>query len=330
MSESVQYAPFKARHVMGSLFEVRTKDHTGADLEPNKYHYFVGFAVPKGPEWDKISQTMYQAAAGDPACGAALCGQAGFNWKIEDADAPSNPENLGKASYPAGHMIIKFNRMASIGPVPVVDGRGMAVAKEQVKRGDHYWIAASTRFNGAKTVKTNAGMYQNIEGVMYAEAGEEIASEGGFNAAAAFAGIQGGMAPAAHAPAGGAMMGSVPTGNPVASMPGSVPTGNPAASMPGAAGGVPTSTPVPSVPAAQPVKVYKHTSTQFTKEQLQNHSAAWTEAALVQAGYGVFEEVMPEPAASVPTPGNPGLPTAPTAGGVTPAPDFLNQPGYRG
>lgn len=188
------YPVFKARHVMGSLTQLNTKDHQGnPEVNENKHHWFVGFAVPKA-EWDPIWNHMYQTAANDPACTAALCGQAGFNWKIEDCDAPENPQNLGKPSYPAGHMLIKFTRYKVMGCVSLVDGNYQPIVNPaSVKKGDYYYVAASTKFNGAATVKTNAGMYQNLEGLMFAAIGEEIVGEGGFNAANAFAGVQGGQ-----------------------------------------------------------------------------------------------------------------------------------------
>ena len=189
----MSYPVFKARHVMGSLTQLNTKDHQG-NPEPNEkyHHYFAGFVVPKGAEWDALWNHMYQTAANDPACTQALCGQQGFNWKIEDCDAPENPQNLGKPSYPAGHMLIKFTRYKVMGVPPIVDGNHQPIVNiNSVKKGDYYYVAASTKFNGAATVKTNAGMYQNLEGLMYAGPGEEIISEGSFNASNAFAGVQG-------------------------------------------------------------------------------------------------------------------------------------------
>ena len=169
---NVQYAPFKARLVMGSIFDINTKDHQGAPLtDEAKHHWFMGFAVPKGAEWDAVYATMFNAAASDPACTAALAQQPGFNWKIEDCDAPADPSKLGSASRPAGHMLIKFTRYNAMGQPPVVDGRGMPLTSTQVKRGDWFYVAASTKFNGAKTVNTNAGMYQNLDGLMFAETG---------------------------------------------------------------------------------------------------------------------------------------------------------------
>lgn len=301
---NVQYAPFKARLVMGSIFDINTKDHQGAPLtDEAKHHWFLGFAVPKGPEWDAVYATMFNAAAQDPACTAALAQQPGFNWKIEDCDAPADPSKLGSASRPAGHMLIKFTRYNAMGQPPAVDGRGMPLTSAQVKRGDWFYVAASTKFNGAKTVNTNAGMYQNLDGLMFAESGEEIQGEGGFNAASAFAGIQGGMAPQAAAPVGGQLMGQAPV----------TPAANPA-----------PVTPQASAPVT-PVKVYVHTDPAITKEQYQAHDAAWTEDLLVSQGKGRWGSVDGVPVGHTPTPVSAPVAAAPT--GVTPAHDFLNQPG---
>ena len=202
------YPVFKARLVMGSPTTLRTKTHDNIE-EPNenKHHWFMGFAVPKGPEWDAIYSAMYNNAANDPECTAALCGQAGFNWKTDDCDAPENPRNLGKASYPAGHMLIKFSRYKQMGPPELCDGNYQQIINPNaIKTGDYFQVSASTKFNGAKTVKTNAGMYQNIHALMFAGEGEAIISENAFDAKTAFAGVQGATvqggqsAPAQQAP----------------------------------------------------------------------------------------------------------------------------------
>ena len=88
------------------------------------------YATIQGPEWDAVYQTMFNAAAQNPACTAALAQQPGFNWKFEDCDAPANPAKLGAASRPAGHMLIKFTRYNAMGQTPVVDGRGMPLTSK--------------------------------------------------------------------------------------------------------------------------------------------------------------------------------------------------------
>lgn len=195
MTDSLKgkYGVFEGRLVMGSIFDMRTTTHENKpEPNENKHHWFMGFAVPKGPQWDAVWATMYNTALGDSRCNVQ--DQAGFGWKIEDCDAPSNPVNLGKPSYPAGHWIIKFSRYKQMGACPLVDGNfNPIIDKNAVKRGDYFMIDASCEFNGCATIGTNAGMYQNINGLMFSRAGEEIIGEGGFNAATAFAGVQGGQ-----------------------------------------------------------------------------------------------------------------------------------------
>ncbi len=222
MSDATPYKPFKARLVMGSPFTLQTNNHERKpEPDENKHNWFMGFAVPKGPEWDAIYNTMYAAASNDPACTAALCSQSGFNFKIEDCDAPDDPANLGSASRPSGHMLIKFARYKKMGAPCVVDGNRQQIINETaVKRGDYFWVAGSTKFNGAATVKTNAGMYQNIDMLMFAEAGEEIVGEGGASAETLFEGIQGGQVvngsvSQAGAPAAAKPMASAPPPPPV-------------------------------------------------------------------------------------------------------------------
>lgn len=257
----VKYTPFKARLVMGSPFELKITDHEGKPQpDENKHHWFMAFAVPKGPEWDKLWSTMYNEAAGDSACTAALCGQAGFNWKTEDCDAPEDPKKLGSDSRPAGHMLIKFTRYKAMGPVTLIDGNHQPIMnKNAIKRGDYFWVAASTKFNGAATVKTNAGVYQNVEGLMFAEAGVEIVSEGAFNADTEFAGIQGG---------------AVVNG-------GTSQAGAPAAAKPPVANTPPPAVPVAAAPVATPpppahdlvtpppvVEKYEYNGNVYTKDAL--------------------------------------------------------------
>jgi len=188
----VDYPAFKARLVMGDLFTIGTKTHDGKpELDETKHNWFVGFAVPKS-NWAPIEAAMKSAAYNEPTCGKVLADQTGFNFKVEDCDAPSDPTKLGNDQYPAGHMLIKFARYRAMGVIPVFDGSHQPILNHSsVKRGDYFWISASTAFNGAQTVKQNAGMYQNINGVMFAEEGQAI--EGGtFNPLTAFAGVAGG------------------------------------------------------------------------------------------------------------------------------------------
>lgn len=226
-----KYSPFKARLVMGSAFELKTTNHKGEpETEENKHHWFMAFAVPKGAAWDAIYNVMYSEAAHDPKCGQSLCDQPGFNWKIEDCDNPEDPTKLGTDSRPAGHMLIKFTRYKAMGPVKIYDGNYKEIInKTAIKKGDYFYVAGSTKFNGAATVKTNAAMYQNIEALMFAEAGEEIVSEGGFNPIEGFAGIAGGQvvnggvsqagAPVSYTPAPVAPATPTPTAPPVAQIP---------------------------------------------------------------------------------------------------------------
>lgn len=246
-----QYPVFKGRFVMGSLFDLKTTTHDGKpEPDENKYHYFVAFAVPKGPEWDALYSVMYNEAKSDQV-GGALCDQPGFNWKVEDCDNPENPLNKGKANRPAGHMLIKMSRNVKMGAFPVVDNsRNPIVNKASVKRGDYFYVAGGTKFNGAQTIKTNAGMYQNIDAVMFAGAGEEIVSEGGFSVANAFAGIQG-------AAVGGAFSAPAPVSTPAAPAPAGVTPPPPATDL--------LVTPPPVAPVEEK---YNVNGTVYTKAQL--------------------------------------------------------------
>lgn len=268
----VKYTPFKARWVMGSPYEIKTTTHDGKpEPDENKHHWFVAFAVPKGAAWDAVYSAMYHDAVNDAKCGQALCGQAGFNWKIEDCDAPEDPTKLGTASRPAGHMLIKMTRYRAMGAPKVYDGNyNEIINKTAVKRGDYFYVAGSTKFNGAATVKTNAGMYQNIEALLFAEAGEEIVSEGGFVAANEFAGLAGGHVANGGVSQAGAPPAYTPPAAPV------VPVQQAVTPPP------PPATDLLVTPPAPPVEEnYNYNGTVYTKAQLLANPG-WTEAIIAQ------------------------------------------------
>ena len=190
---SSKYNAFRARLVMGSLTRLQTIDkfNNNAELPENKQHWFVAFAVPKA-DFAAIKAVMDAEVNGHPE-GRKNFNKAGFSWKYEDADAPENPENLGKAQWPAGHMIIKFKHFKSIGPVKVYDkNRQEMKFIDNLKLGDYFYVAGGCHYNENTS---NPGLYQNLDGLMFDCEGEEIVAEGGFNADTAFAGIGGGITP---------------------------------------------------------------------------------------------------------------------------------------
>ena len=146
---------------------------------------------------------------------------------------------------------------------------------------------------------------------------EEIVGEGGFNAASAFAGVQGAMAPQAAAPVGGVPVGHTPAPQAAGPVVGA-PVGHTPAPQ-----AVPTPTPVSTPAPVAPVKVYVHTDPAVTKEQYQAHDAAWTEDMLVSQGKGRWEEQAAPALVSAPV----SAPVAAAPTGVQPAHDFLQQPG---
>ena len=170
------YPTFKARLVMGSPFQLQTTDFENKTLKESSQYWFCGFAIPKGPEWDALHAVMKQEAEGDPSCTAALCNQGGFKWKFEDCDAPDTPANKGKDTYPAGHMLLKMTRNVAMGQPPVINNAYQPLTDKDIKRGDYFFVNGSTRFNGRTSVNSNAGMYQNVEFLLFAESGPAMAS----------------------------------------------------------------------------------------------------------------------------------------------------------
>lgn len=177
MSDAVSFVLPEGRLVMGSPFELQTKDHQGRPKDnPN---YFIGVACPKSePKTMEIAQQIYQVAMRDfPGNQFVAAGpfghqtppgqQAPFSWKIEDGDA--NPDKEGFA----GHIIFKLTRSGSIGPCRVIDpAHNDILDHNMLRRGYYIMVAGSVRGNGQQGMQ--AGVYLNMDMIKLLRPGQEI------------------------------------------------------------------------------------------------------------------------------------------------------------
>lgn len=249
MADRENFVLPEGRLVMGSPFDLQTKDHQGRPKEnPN---YFIGVACPKAePATMEVVQKIYQVAMRDfPGNQFVAAGpfghptqpgqQAPFSWKIEDGDT-----NPGKEGF-AGHIIFKFTRGGSIGPCRVVDPAHQDILDpNMLRRGYYVRVAGSVSGNGQQGIQ--AGVYLNMDMIMFTRQGQEIFT--GPSPDQLFGAPTG--APMAQGMPGAPMGVTVPAGQP---MPGgvtqpAVPMQQPG--MPGVPGAA-----APSIyPAQQPVQ----------------------------------------------------------------------------
>jgi len=94
------------RLVQGDLFAPQTKDRdgnplVGRDKITPRSEWFIGIAIPKGPEWDRIWSHIW--GVGSAAFPAGEYNAPGFAWKYADGDATGN---VGKDGF-AGCMILR-------------------------------------------------------------------------------------------------------------------------------------------------------------------------------------------------------------------------------
>jgi hypothetical protein len=229
------------RVVMGSLYDLQTKDQQGRERE--KPNIFFGVAVPKtDPEVAAVLNIINQTAWGHYQNITHIADQLkqgldapNFAWKVEDGDSK---KNAGREGF-AGCWVFRFS--TSIYPIKTGDSQNNPIDPSTIKCGYYVDIAGNCAPN--ELTDKNAGVYLNPVVVRLLGYGKEI--QQGPSVAQAFA------TRAAVLPAGASAL-PVATGTP-GGAPG--PMGQPA--TPAAPGGFPGigGAPAPAAPgfAAGPI-----------------------------------------------------------------------------
>jgi hypothetical protein len=254
------------RFVQGSLFELQTKDSTGAPLvtktgpnagQPASRSFFAVAWAKNDPLFMPFYQQMQaEARAAFPQYfdAAGNCTHPNFAWKLMDGDGTdqNGKKNSEKEGF-AGHWVIKFGGSY----LPRVFYMGRARPEDQIKdpnlapRGYYIRVIGNMKGNAPSN---KPGLYMNPDIVEVCGTGEIIVS--GPDAAELLA-----QAPAVTLPAGaGALPGLPAAGAPAVSLPGLPPAvaapGSagvlPAAALPGVALPGATLPPVTAAPAALP------------------------------------------------------------------------------
>jgi hypothetical protein len=322
------------RFVQGDLFEGSDKDQHGrprVDKQGRpKMQWFVGLAVPKGPEFDGMWAQIVTKVQQDFPGGEWNLPT--FAWKVEDGDDPKHAQREG---FP-GHWVM---RLTSGFPPKVFDAQAVPqpVGPQYVKKGDYLQVQVGVEGN-REPAHGKPGVYLNVGQVIVCGFGPEIVS--GPRPEETFA-QRGALPPGASAtpiapagampgaPAGAPGVPGMPVpGGPAPGVPGSVAPGMPgapAAPAPGAHPGA--APPAPGAPApgypGQPAPGYAAPAAPGVPGAAPGYQAP---AAPPIGAPGAVPGAMPPaaaPAGAVPP--MPGVP-APQPGAIAPAPGFL-QPG---
>lgn len=149
------------RLVAGSFADQNTVDHEGKPLDPSKYNWWAGLAIPKTPgitDWKQETANptlMAILKAGQEAFPNGEWQSPDFSWKITDGD--KYPDRIG---YP-DHWIVGFSRNQAIGPVPCYDQSCALIQPMVTKKGWSYRVSGSSVGNGR--TGRQAGVYVNME-----------------------------------------------------------------------------------------------------------------------------------------------------------------------
>ncbi len=149
------------RLVAGSFADQNMMDHEGKPLDPSKYNWWAGLAIPKTPgimDWKQETANptlMAILKAGQEAFPNGEWQSPDFSWKITDGD--KFPDRIG---YP-GHWIVGFSRNQAIGSVPCYDQSCALIQPMVTKKGWSYRVSGSSVGNGR--TGRQAGVYVNME-----------------------------------------------------------------------------------------------------------------------------------------------------------------------
>lgn len=145
------------RLVQGDLFVPQTKDLEGRPLIGKdglpRQQWFIGIAIPKGPEWDRI--WAHITAAGMAAFQPAVYNDLKFAWKCSDGDAGRNVGKEGRA----GCMILR----CTTGFAPTIYDNSaqpqQIIDAAMAPRG--YWIQVDISVVGNEST-SKPGVYNNF------------------------------------------------------------------------------------------------------------------------------------------------------------------------
>lgn len=196
---AIQFTTPVGRLVTGSFFDLQKQDHENKALPEERYHWFVGVAIPKTTAawWDEpapLFQAIRQAASSVYA--EDVWKSPYFSSKIEDGDG----KNKDRSGY-AGCWIVKFTRNLFMGgnrvePPRVGDSQYNPIVDPMIaKRGYYYVLSGDCAANGKQGAQ--AGCFVNVSMALLVAKGEEIVT--GPSLAQAFGGMQFQLPPGAAA-----------------------------------------------------------------------------------------------------------------------------------
>ena len=176
------------RIVEGHLGEPQITDREGKACDPN---WYVGLAVPKGPEADAFIAHIKRVAESHFSDKPNQVKRHDFAWKYTDGDSTEvNQKGVvwnTKNGYP-GNIIFRLSTNFAFKTCTQEDP-SVSIDAKATKRGDYVRIAGNIRGNGRDD---KPGVYLNLTHGQFVRSGEEISNK------ASCAAVFGGASAPAH------------------------------------------------------------------------------------------------------------------------------------
>lgn len=170
----------RSRFISGDAAKKKTTDHERKPLQPDKYHFWMAFAVPKtspgaheavngivAHAWNTY-QTVAGAANVMEKIKLGIHVPEGFSWKIDDGD--THP-TWSKKDYCRGCYI--FQPKTYFDTVNVIDNAHVPMDPSLMKHGDFVDLYVTSSINGQ--LGHTAGVHLNPNVVRWLETGPRIA-----------------------------------------------------------------------------------------------------------------------------------------------------------
>lgn len=179
------------RWLNGSPTRVLTSDNfSGGELEEGKHKLYMGFGVAKGVNWQVLKEAIVTELNKYPNLPVTmavnesmrnyneltpqLLNNPAFSFRIEDCDAPKQPDRMGTDTYPRGHFRINSERMVNkVGVLACFDSNNAYVTgnEPEFRPGNYFALKGSVKLN-----KRQTGIYINMEMLRYESEGDPIMS----------------------------------------------------------------------------------------------------------------------------------------------------------
>ncbi len=168
MSNAIYITSPLGRYVEGDCWRSTSTGYENKPLINSKgepyVQWFIGLAVPKGPEFNAFFVQVQGKAAQDFPGGESVRG--GFSWKLIDGDSPEHVSKPGRA----GHAIIRLT--TGFQPnILAMDHTHLLDPGGSPQLGDYIRVSVGVEGNGSLG---RPGVYLNLGTIRFERLGERI------------------------------------------------------------------------------------------------------------------------------------------------------------